>query len=275
VKVADGDVCKPAVITPFGLWEFLRMPFGLRNARQTFQQLMDQVLAGLDFVFVYLDDVLIASPDELTHQQHLGAVLERLQEAGLVLNAEKCLFRVSAVEFLGHHITAEGAEPLQQKVAAIADFQRPQDAKGMQRFLGMINFYRRFIQGAACILRPLTDALRGKPRGRVIWMAAMGAAFPAAKDALCAASRLAHPDPEAEVNLVADASNSAVGAVLQQRVAAGWQPLAFFSKKLESAQLNHSAFDRELLAAYLGLRHFRFQLEAWRFHILTDHKPLT
>ncbi len=99
----------------------------------------------------------------------------------------------------------------------------------------------------------------------------MGAAFQASKDALCAASRLAHPDPEVEVNLVTDASNSAVGAVLQQRVAAGWQLLAFFSKKLDSAQLNYSAF----LAAYLGLRHFRFQLEARRFHILTDHKPLT
>jgi hypothetical protein len=143
------------------------------------------------------------------------------------------------VEFLGHHITAEGAEPLQQKVTAIVEFQRPQDAKGMQRFLGMINFYRRFIQGAAGILRLLTDALRGKPRGRVIWTAAMGAAFQAAKDSLCAASRLAHPDPEAEVNLVTDASNSAVGAVLQQRVAVGWQPLAFFGKTLDSAQLNY------------------------------------
>ncbi len=177
VKVADCNICKTAVITPFGLWEFLRMPFGLRNAGQTFQGLMDQVLAGLDYVLVYLDDILIASPDERTHQQHLRAVLERLQEAGLVLNAEKCLFGVSAVEFLGHHITAEGAEPLQQKVAAIAEFQRPQDAKGMQRFLGMINFYRRFIKEAAGILRPLTDALRSKPRGRVVWTAVMGAAF--------------------------------------------------------------------------------------------------
>jgi hypothetical protein len=92
----------------------------------------------------------------------------------------------------------------------------------------------------------------------------MGAAFQAAKDALCASSRLSHPDPEAEVNLVTDASNSAVGVVLQQRVAAGWQPLPFFSKKLNSAQLNYSAFDRELLAAYLGFQHFRFQLEARR-----------
>jgi hypothetical protein len=83
---------------------------------------MDQFLSGLDYVFVYLDDILIASPDERTHQQHLQAVLERHQEAGLVLIAEKCLFGVSALEFLGPHITAEGAEPLQQKVAAIADF---------------------------------------------------------------------------------------------------------------------------------------------------------
>ncbi len=267
VKFEDNDICKTAVITPFGLWEFLRMSFGLRNAGQTFQQLMYQVLAGLEYVFVYLDDILIASPDEQTHQQHLRAVLERLQEAGRVLNAEKFLFGVSAVEFLGHHITAEGAEPLQQKMEAIA--------KGMQRFLGMINFYRHFIPRAAGILRPLTDALRSKPRGRVVWTAVMGAAFQAAKDALFTASRLAYPDPVAEVNLVTDASNSAVGAVLQQKVVAGWQPLAFFSRKLDSAQLNYSAFDRELLAAYLGLQHFRFQLEARKFHILTNHKPLT
>jgi hypothetical protein len=125
VKVEDDEICKTAVITPFGLWEFLRMPFGLRNAGQTFQRLMYQVLAGLDYVFVYLEDILIASPDEQTHQQHLWAVLERLQEMGRVLNAEKCLFGVSAVEFLGHHITAEGAKPLQQKVAALAEFWQP------------------------------------------------------------------------------------------------------------------------------------------------------
>jgi hypothetical protein len=103
----------------------------------------------------------------------------------------------------------------------------------------------------------------------------MGAAFQAAKDALSAASRLAYPDPVAEVNLVTDTSSAVVGAVLQPKVAAGWQPVAFFSRKLDSAQLNYSAFDRELLAAYLGLQHFRFQLEARKFHILTDHKPLT
>jgi hypothetical protein len=251
------------------------MPFGLRNAGQTFQRLMDQVLAGLDYVFVYLDDILIASPDKRTHQQHLREVLEQLQEARLVLNSENCLFGVSVLEILGHHITAEGAEPLQQKVAAITEFQGPQDTKGMWRFLGMKNCYRRFIQGAAGILRPLTDALLGKPRERVVWTATIGTTFQAAKDALCAARWLAHLDPEAEVNLVTDASNSAVGAVLQQKVAAGWQPPAFFSRKLDSAQLIYSAFDRELLAAYLGLRHFRFQQEARQFHILMDHKPLT
>ncbi len=92
VKVTDGDVCKTVVITPFGLWEFLRMPFGLWNAGQNFQRLIDQVLVGLDYVFVFLDNMLIASPDKRTHQQHLQAVLERLQEAGLEFNAEKCLF---------------------------------------------------------------------------------------------------------------------------------------------------------------------------------------
>jgi len=103
----------------------------------------------------------------------------------------------------------------------------------------------------------------------------MKSAFQAAKDALAAATSLAHPDPEAPINLAVDASATAVGAVLQQQSAAGWRPLAFFSRKLDRAQMSYSAFDRELLAAYLAVRHFRFQVEGRVFHILTDHKPLT
>jgi hypothetical protein len=137
------------------------MPFGLRSAGQTFQRLMDQVLAGPDYVFVYLDDILIASLDKRTHQQHLRAVLKRLQEAGLVLNAEKCLFGVSAVEFLGHHITAEVAEPLQQQVTAIAEFQRPQDAKGMQRYATVPGNYK-FLQAVHSRSRRYPQAAHGR-----------------------------------------------------------------------------------------------------------------
>jgi hypothetical protein len=162
IPVQEGDIHKTAVITPFGLWEFLRMPFGLRNAGQSFQRFMDEVLSGLDFAFCYLDDILIGSstPDE--HLLHLHLVLQRLQQYGLVLNMEKCEIGRAGIDFLGHHITAAGASPITKHVEVIQSFPQPQDKKQLQSFLGLVNFYRRFIPAAAQILLPLTDALRGE-----------------------------------------------------------------------------------------------------------------
>jgi hypothetical protein len=275
IPMAAKDIPKTAVITPFGLFEFLRMPFGLKNAGQRFQRLIDRVLAGLDFVFVYLDDVIVGSATEEEHLQHLRLVFDRLQKFGLVLNTDKCQFGVQQVEFLGHSITADGAAPLFKHVQAVKDFQRPVDARQLQRFLGLVNFYRRFIPGVAGILKPLSDALRGGAKPALHWTSAMGAAFEAAKTAVCEATQLDHPDPHAEVNLVVDASDTHIGAVLQQRTAAGWKPLSFFSRKLSPTEARYSAFDRELWAIFSGIRHYRYLLEGRSFHVLTDHKPLT
>jgi len=123
--------------------------------------------------------------------------------------------------------------------------------------LGMINFYRRFIKGAAAILRPLTDALCASGKGQLVWTPEMGTAFTHSKESLAKVALLAHPDPAAEIVLTVDTSDHHVGAVLQQKTARGTQPLSFFSKKLEPAQMKYSAFDRELLAVYLSIRHFR------------------
>jgi hypothetical protein len=135
------------------------MPFGLRNARQSFQRFMDEVLSGLDFAFCYLDDILIGSstPDE--HLLHLHLVLQHLQQYGLVLNMEKCEIGRAGIDFLGHHITGAGASPITKHVEVIQSFPRPQDKKQLQSFLGLVNFYRRLIPAAAQILLPLTDAL--------------------------------------------------------------------------------------------------------------------
>ncbi len=221
IPVRPADVRKTAIITPFGLYEFRRVAFGLRNAGQTFQRMMDQVLAGLDFCFVYLDDILVASSGHEQHVEHLELVLERLQSHGLVLNAEKCELGAAEVDYLGHRISAGGVRPLAAKTAAIKNFQRPTTARGLQTYLGMVNFYRRFLKDAALILKPLTDALKGRAKGQLEWSAEMVAAFEKSKGAMLNAAELAHPERGAELELAVDASGSHCGAVLHQRPAGG------------------------------------------------------
>ncbi len=164
-------------------------------------------------------------------------------------------------------------------MAAIAAYPRPVTVKDLQNFLGVINFYRKFVPGAAEMLRPLTDALKGSPAARaaVEWTPERRAAFQAARAALGKATNLAFPRQDAEIALMTDASSTHVGAALQQRdgPAAAWQPLGFFSQKLSPTQQRYSAYDRELLACVLGIRHFRFMVEGRAFTLYTDHRPLT
>ena len=154
---------------------------------------------------------------------------------------------------------------------AVCKFKQPVTVKGLQEFVGIVNFYRRFIPAAARIMQPLFLALAGKPR-TLQWSDGMVKAFTHAKTALAGATMLTHPRCNAPTSLTVDASDLAVSAVLQQLVHGVWQPLAFFSKQLQSPEKKYSAFDRELLALYLGVRHFRYFLEGRAFIV---YKPLT
>ncbi|CAI5658052.1 unnamed protein product [Oreochromis niloticus] len=166
--------------------------------------------------------------------------------------------------------------PLPDRVQAVSAFPRPTSVKALQEFLGMINFYNRFLPRAAHLLQPLYAALKGKTaKDPVDWLPERIHAFSAAKSALADAALLAHPLPSAEIALTTDASDVAVGGVLEQRVSGLWQPLAFFSRTLRDAERKYSVFDRELLALHLATRHFRFFLEGRNFTAYVDHKPLT
>ncbi|GBL92523.1 Transposon Tf2-6 polyprotein [Araneus ventricosus] len=215
IPVLEEDVPKTAVATPFGLFEFLHMPFGLSNAAATFQRFIHHVLSGMDVCVLYFDDVLVASESEIQHLEHLKQVFQRFEEYGVQLNASKCVLGKSSVKFLGHIVTPDGITPLPEKVSAITDFPEPK------------------------------------------------------------ATVLYHPSVNATLAIVVDASDNAVGAALQQQVTTGWQPLAFYSKSLSAVQRRYSAYDRELLAAYMAIKYFRHMVEGRSFILFTDHKPLT
>ena len=258
------NVCKTAIITPFGMFEFLRLPFGLRNAGNTFQRMMDSILGDLPFCLTYVENILVLSSSLEEHVEHLRQVLLLCRQHGLTIGLPKCEFAVPEIEFLGHVLSARGCSSLVKHTAAIYEFPVPTDKPALQRFLGMVNFYRKFLRGAARVLAPLADALKG-PGKSLIWTLILEAAFHHAKDLLIKVPELTHPRPSAPISLAVDASDSHVGAVLQQRIDDALVPLSFFSRKLSETEKKYSAFDRELLAAYLSIRHFRFMLECRDF----------
>ena len=273
IPVAEGDIGKTAVITPFGLFIFPRTPFGLKNAGQDFQRMMDAILGDLPFCFVYLDDILVFSDTPEQHLEHLRQIFDILAENGLVVNRAKCVLGVSELDFLGFHVNQDGITPLPDKVAAIRATKAPTSIKELQRFLGMVGYYRKNIRSAAYHLDNLFEALVGKPK-KLNWTPECENSFQAIKEALAQATMLRHPRPNANLALTTDASKVAIGGVLEQRGPNGWEPLAFFSARLRPKQREWPPFDRELLAAFRSIRHFRHLVEGRTFTLYTDHQSL-
>lgn len=278
LPVLQQHIEKTAIITPFGLFEFPRMCPGLKNAGQTFQRFIHQVLQGLDFAYPFIDDVIIGSKNEEEHILHLRAVLSKLDEYGITINPSKCVLGKEEVKFLGYTVSQHGIKPPQDKVTAITSYPRPTTIEELRRFLGTVNFYRDAIPRAATIQEPLNAYLHNskrKDKTQIVWTKEAIESFEACKVSLQNAALLAHPALDAPIALMCDASDTCAGAVLQQYKNSKWQPLGYFSKKFSDTQRKYSTYDRELLSIYMAVKHFRKMFEGRQLTIFTDHKPIT
>lgn len=279
VRIREGDEWKTAFNTPLGHFEYLVMPFGLTNAPAVFQSLVNDVLRDYlnQFVFVYLDDILIFSRSPQEHVLHVRKVLQRLLENKLFIKGEKCEFHVPSVSFLGYIIGNGQVKPDPSKIRAVEHWPHPKNRKQLQRFLGFANFYRRFIRNFSQVASPLTRLTSTKLP--FIWSPEAEKAFTNLKLCFTSAPVLVHPDPSLQFVVEVDASDIGVGAVLSQRSPTDQKlhPCAFFSKRLSPAEQNYSIGDRELLAVKLALEEWRHYLEGTElpFIVWTDHKNLS
>lgn len=261
-----------AFSTPFGHYEYKVMPFGLCNAPATFSRYMSRLLSDLPNVFVYLDDILIASPDKESHLQHLRSVLTRLKNEGLICKRKKCFFLQESVEFLGHTLNKNGFSVQQDKVTAVQKLPMPSSIKACQSFMGMVNYYRNFIPKCSEIAKPLFEFISKK----CSWGAEQETAVAILKEKLCNAPTLVPFVSGKKYRLTTDASYTAIGSVLERLNDDGtlFGVIGYFSKSLNTTQQNYPIGDIELLAIIESLHHFRYYLHGHRFILRTDHISL-
>jgi hypothetical protein len=266
-----------AFITPFGLYEFSTMPFGLKLAPMTFQRAMNQVLQGLEsFAVAYLDDIAVRSSSWLAHIQHLRVVFQRLRAAGLTLNAKKCVVGGGSVQYFGYRVGSGHIAPVTAKVEAISRISPPTTKKQLRSFLGAIGFYRRFIPYFSMIASPLTDLLKGGRRADIHleWSDTCEQAFRVLKKSLVTEPVLKAPDFGEPFEVYTDASEIGIAAVLTQNEDEMPKPVSFFSRKLLPREQHYSTVEKELLAIIAALDMFRVYVGFGPITIHSDHRPL-
>ena len=275
VEVEPKSQVKTAFVSPFGKFQFQRMPFGLKNAPAVFQRLMEVVLRGCyDCSAPYIDDIIVFSQSVEEHVQHLRCVLAALRKFGLTIKEEKCQFGRERVEYLGHMIGGgQLAVPI-HRAAAMADYIQPTTKKQLRSFLGAAGYYRQFVEGYAKMSAVLTPLTAKHAPSVVCWTSEGLEAFTRIKVSLVDVAKLTVPTQQDNFVLHTDASGLGIGATLNVVRDGRKMPVAYFSKQLQGAQHRYSATELEGLAVFKAIHYFAHYLFGCRFVVLTDHKAL-
>jgi hypothetical protein len=275
IAIRPEDREKTAFRTRLGHFEYTVLPMGLCNAPGTFMQLMNQTFADVldKNVLCFLDDILIFSRTEEEHLEHLRLVLTRLREQELYVKPSKCAFMQREVSFLGHRIGADGLRVAPDKISAVQQWPTPTTVTDVRSFLGLANFYRRFVKDYSRIALPLTELTKDAVAWQ--WGDRQQGAFDALKAALCSPPVLLVPNQSKPFVLNTDACDFAIGATLQQDHGNGPQPVAYFSAKMSAAERNYDVREKEFMALWRACLHWRHYLHsAQPFTLLTDHESL-
>ncbi len=279
IELDEESKPKTAFTTEFGHFEFNRMPFGLQGAPSSFQRLMNHIFREeLNmFVLVYLDDIIVFSRNLDDHFRHLETVFQRLREAGLKLKLKKCSFVKDSVHYLGHIVSASGLATDPAKVAAMANFPAPRNVKQLQTFLGLTNYYRRFVPNFAHLAHPLTELT--KKDVEFIWDERQENSFKSLKDRLVSSPVLAFPDFTKPFVVCTDACDHGVGAVLAQKqevpgLGETEVVIAYMSRHLLERERHWATVEKEAFAIIQACKTFFPYLYGRTFTVVTDHKPL-
>jgi hypothetical protein len=258
------------VVLPWGKYEYLRLPMGLYNSPDIFQEKMSELMTGLEFARAYIDDLLVLTNDSFEkHLEHLEIVLSCLNEAGLKVNATKSFFGRTELEYLGYWITQKGVKPLSKKVEAITNLAPPTNRKGVRRFIGLVNYYRDMWGKRSEILAPLTALTSVNKPWK--WTDVEQNAFDTMKRIMARETILAYPNFEKPFEIHTDASAFQLGACISQE----GRPIAFYSRKLSETQKRYTTTERELLSIVETFKEFRTILMGQQLIVHTDHENLT
>ena len=256
-----------------GLYTYTRLPYGVSSAPAQFQGVMENLLGDIPCTVVYFDDILVTGPTESESWRNLDTVLSKLESSGAKLKREKCVFGAEEVEFLGHKVSKKGIKPLENKVQALVEAAAPTSVTQLKAYLGLLNYYGRFLQNLSSELHPLHVLLRKGQKW--FWGHKQQKCFDNTKKMILSAKVLAHYDPIRPLILQVDSSQYGIGVVLSQTLEDGTEhPVAFGSRTLNDSEKKYSQLDKEGAAVIFGLKKFHKYLFGRNFTIVTDHLPL-